>query len=50
MKNDSPQKMIEELAIVKQERSSIIKDIKLFNFFFFNVFNEQEYLKRCREA
>lgn len=49
-KNDSPQKMIAELSIVKAERTSIIKDIKLFNFFFFNVFNEQEYLKRCRES
>ena len=35
--------MLNELRNVRNERSEILRDIKLFNYFFFNVFNEQEF-------
>lgn len=35
--------MLNELRSVRVERESILKDIKLFNYFFFNVFNDQEF-------
>jgi hypothetical protein len=35
--------MIQELRSVRAERESIMRDIKLFNFFFLNVFNETEF-------
>jgi len=47
-KDDSAQKILEELSVVKKERSDIMRDIKLFNFFFYNVFNDADYSKRLR--
>jgi len=35
--------MLSELRNVRQERESIMKEIKLFDYFFLNVFNEQEF-------
>lgn len=35
-----------ELKRVKEERSKILKDIKLFNYFFFNVYNESDFRGR----
>jgi hypothetical protein len=35
--------MLAELRHVRTERESIVKDLKLFNFFFFNVFSEHEF-------
>lgn len=35
--------MLKELRNVRAERETIMKDIKLFNYFFFNIFNEQEF-------
>ena len=47
-KDQNDEKLLQELAIVKQERTALIRDMRLFNFFFFNVFSEAEYLKRLR--
>lgn len=35
--------MLGELRSVRTERESIMKDIKLFNYFLFNVFNEADF-------
>ena len=35
--------LLAELQNVKAERQSIIRDIKLFNYFIFNVYNESEF-------
>jgi len=35
--------MLAELRNVRTERESIVKDLKLFNFFFFNVFSEHDF-------
>lgn len=35
--------MLKELRNVRAERSTIMKDIKLFNYFFFNVYNEHDF-------
>ena len=38
--------LLHELKRVKTEREQLLKDIKLFNYFFFNVFNESDFRGR----
>ena len=38
--------LLAELKTVRQDRQKILRDIKLFNYFFYNVYNEQDFRPR----
>ena len=43
---ETAKSLLEELKNVRSERQLILKDVKLFNYFFFNVFSESDFRGR----